>query len=157
MSSDSQLVEPADRAGGRKPVSRRLVRAWTLTAALVLVAAGCGNSADPESWEEAEEHGFTDPETGDAYNSAVEFNFVSACLLANTEDTGGDLNAQEARVLCQCAFNDLRDSLTFQEFRDLDKALRDTPNPSDLDEEPEDTWDDRAEGILETCASRVDA
>ena len=128
-----------------------------LAAALVLLAAGCGNSADPDTWAEAEAHEFTDSDSGEAFDSAVEFNFVSACLLANSEESGGNLNAEEARVLCQCAFDGLRNSLTLQEFRALDRALRETPNPSDLDEEPEDTWDDLAEGILQNCASRVDA
>ena len=51
----------------------------------------------------------------------------------------------------------LRDKLNLEQFRSLDKALRETPNPSDLDDEPEDLWDDIAEGIFKACARRVDA
>ncbi len=122
---------------------------------VVVAVAGCGNSADPDTWGEAEENGFTDPETGTSYGSAVEFNFMTSCLLANRSDSGGNLNAVEAQELCRCDFDGLRESLTLQEFKDLDRALRSTPNPSDLDDEPEDTWDDLVEGILDACARRV--
>ena len=123
---------------------------------MVIVVAGCGNSADPDTWEEAEEQKFTDPETGEEFNSAVEFNFMSTCRPANSEGSGGDLNAEEAQALCGCTFDRLRDSVTLQEFKDLDKALRKTPNPNHLDEEPEDVWEDRVEEIYDACASRVD-
>ena len=125
---------------------------WVLAAALALVLAGCGNSADPDTWAEAEEDDrFVDAEF-DA-RSAVEHNFMESCIEANT----ANLNQAQARVLCSCSFTGLREQLTLQEFQSLDKALRETPNPSDLDEDPEDLWDDIAEGIFESCARRVDA
>jgi len=126
---------------------------------MALLATACGNSADPTTWAEAEEFTFVDPDTGDAYTSAVEFNFMTACLLANEEASGGNLTPEEAQVLCQCSFVGLRQQVSLQEFRDLDRALRDSPNPSDLNDEgeegPEHTWDDIAEGVLEDCARRV--
>ena len=135
------------------PVARRRSAAviLALLAIAVLLASGCGSSADPDTWEEAEQAEY---EGGD---SAVEENFLAACELANDTSTGGDLNAAEARLLCECAFDGLRSSLTLQEFKSLDQALRETPNPSDLDEEPEDVWDDTAEAILTSCARKVDA
>ena len=125
---------------------------WVLAAAVVLVLAGCGNSADPETWTEAEEDDrFVDAEY--SAESAVEHNFMESCIQANT----GNLNEAQARVLCSCSFDGLRAQLTLEEFRSLDKALRETPNPSDLDDEPEDLWDDTAEDIFKACARRVDA
>ena len=117
-----------------------------LTAILAVAAVGCGNSADPDTWAEAEDGDYGD------YDSAVEENFMVSCLLANDSATGGNLNVAEAQDLCGCAFDGLRESLTLLEFKSLDKALRGAPNPSDLDEEPEDIWDDRAEEILAACA-----
>ncbi len=125
---------------------------WLLIAAVVLVVAGCGNSADPDTWDEAEQdERFLDQEF--RAESAVEHNFMASCMEANT----ANLTEAEARVLCGCSFDGLRSQLTLEEFRSLDRALRDTPNPSDLDEEPEDLWDDIAEDILTACARRVDA
>ena len=130
----------------------RLRPVWLLAAAVVLVVAGCGNSADPDTWEEAEQDDrFVDEEF--RAKSAVEHNFLVSCMEANT----ANLTEAEARVLCGCSFDGLRQSLTLQEFQSLDKALRENPNPSDLDEEPEDLWDDIAEDIFESCARRVDA
>ena len=36
-------------------MSPRLRPVWVLAAAVVLVVAGCGTSADPDTWDEAEE------------------------------------------------------------------------------------------------------
>ena len=130
----------------------RLRLVWVLAAALMLVVAGCGTSADPDTWEEAEEDDrFTSQEFG--AKSAVEHNFMASCIEANT----ANLTEAEARVLCRCSFDGLRAQLELEDFRSLDKALRSTPNPSDLDEDPEDLWDDTAEDIFKACARRVDA
>ena len=130
----------------------RLRPVWVLAAAVVLVVSGCGNSADPDTWDEAEQDDrFVDEEFG--AESAVEHNFLASCMEANTEN----LTEAEARVLCGCSFDGLRQSLTLAEFQSLDKALRENPNPSDLEDETEDLWDDIAEDIFEGCARRVDA
>ena len=139
--------------GRQTPGRRRRRGVWALAAAVVLVVAGCGTSADPETWDQAEEDArFVDEEF--RAKSAVEHNFMQSCIDANTEN----LTEAEARVLCRCSFDGLRESLPdLKDFRSLDKALRETPNPSDLDDEPEDLWDDIAEGIFTACARRVDA
>ena len=131
-------------------MSPRLRPVWVLVTAVVLVVAGCGNSADPDTWDEAEQD---DRFASEGFDSAVEKNFMDSCQLANSEN----LTEPQARVLCGCSFDGLRARMTLDEFKSLDRALRETPNPSDLDEEPEDLWDDIAEGIFESCARRVDA
>lgn len=140
----------------------RLRPVWVLAAAVVLVVAGCGNSADPETWDEAEQdERFVDAVfEGDEgvvelpADSAVEHNFLQACMEANTQT----LTLVEAKVVCTCSFDGLRQSLPdLEAFRSLDRALRSTPNPSDLEGETEDLWDGTAEDILTACARRVDA
>lgn len=134
-------------------MSTRLRPVWFLAAAVVLLLAGCGSSADPETWEEAEQDDrFLDAEFG--AKSAVEHNFMAACIEANTES----LTEAQARVLCRCSFDGLRRAFPdLKDFQSLDKALRENPNPSDLEDEPEDLWDDTAEGIFTSCARRIDA
>ena len=141
-------------------MSPRLRPVWVLAAAVVLVVAGCGTSADPDTWDEAEEDArFVEMELESApgvkseSKSAVEHNFMESCIEANS----GNLIEGEALVLCRCSFNGLRGQLTLQEFKSLDKELRESPNPSDLEDEPEDLWDDTAEDILRACAERVDS
>ena len=131
-------------------MSPRLRPVWVLAAAVVLVVTGCGTSADPDTWQEAEED---ERYVSEGYDSAVEKNFMDSCQLANSRN----LTEGKALVLCRCSFDGLRERLTLQEFRSLDKALRETPNPSDLDDDPEDLWDDTAEDILRVCAERVDS
>ena len=131
-------------------MSRRLRSVWVLAAAVVLVVAGCGTSADPDTWEEAEQD---ERYASEGADSAVEKNFIDSCELANS----GNLTEVEARVLCRCSFDGLRNSLTLDQFKSLDRALRENPNPSDLDDDPEVLWDDTAEDILRACAERVDS
>jgi hypothetical protein len=134
-------------------MSRSLRSVWVLAAAVVLLVAGCGTSADPDTWAEAEEDArYVDDEAFPA-QSAVEYNFMRSCVEANSRT----LTEPEARVLCQCSFRDLRNQFTLDQFKSLDSALRENPNPSDLDDDPEDLWDDTAEGILRACAERVDS
>ena len=143
-------------------MSSRLRPAWILAAALVLLVAGCGNSADPDTWEEAEQDKrFVDAEfEGDEgvvalpAESAVEHNFLQACMEANTQT----LTLVEAKVVCTCSFDELRRAFVdLQDFKSLDRALRENPNPSDLEDDPEVLWDGTAEDILTACARRVDA
>lgn len=115
--------------------------------ALVIAAAGCGTSADPDSWEEAEETG------------AVRENFLNACELANESLAGDGLNPAAVEAVCLCTFKGLKEEIDdFDEFKELDKALRNTPNPSDLDDDEGETaeanWDGKAEQIIRDCLPR---
>lgn len=143
-------------------MSPRFRSVWVLAAAAVLVVAGCGTSADPDTWAEAEQdERFVDAvfesEEGVVElpaDSAVEHNFLQSCMTANTRT----LTLPEAQDVCTCSFEGLRRAFDdLQDFKSLDKALRENPNPSDLEDDPEDLWDDTAEDILRTCAERVDS
>ena len=143
-------------------MSPRLRPFWVLAAAVVLVVAGCGTSADPDTWDEAEQdERFLDAEfEGEEgivrlpADSALEHNFLQSCMEANTRT----LTLVEAKVVCTCSFDGLRNAFPdLQDFKSLDKALRENPNPSDLEDDPEILWDDTAEDILRSCAERVDS
>lgn len=83
-----------------------------LVVALALVVAGCSESNDPETWEDAEaQDGFP-----------VRTNFLDACTEANAGEQG--LSEDEAPAFCECAFTELREQLTFEEFDALDDDLR---------------------------------
>ena len=144
----------SQRVRGLRPI-------WVLAAVVVLVVAGCGTSADPDTWDEAEQdERFLDAEfRGEEgvvalpAESAVEHNFLQSCMEANTLT----LTLVEAKVACTCSFDGLRRAFDLQDFKSLDKALRENPNPSDLEDDPEDLWDGTAEDILRTCAARADS
>ena len=134
------------RAGQSKVGLSKRIGAALAVAALAVAVSGCGNSADPDNWSEAEETG------------AVRENFMESCLLANEETAGSQLNPASVQAFCQCTFQRLRDTLEFDEFKELDRALRDTPNPSDLDDDEGETaeasWDGQAERIIRGCLPR---
>ena len=93
-------------------------RLLAIVAALILIAAACGNSGAPTSWDDnpAEYKGV--PDVGQP-----ERNFRTGC-----EEEGKDnLDAQVQENLadvCKCGFDGIREALTFEEFRDLDDDLR---------------------------------
>ncbi len=128
----------------RKAVTTTLIAPTLL--ALALLATACGNSPDPQSWDEAEA-------TGDVYD-----NFIESCRQANEgieDESGAVLTPVQSQALCHCTYEGLRISLSFAEFQALDDALRSTPNPSDLDGDTEDAWDDEAERIVMGCLPRA--
>ena len=85
---------------------------------LVVVPAGCSQSNDPADWAEAEaQDGFP-----------VQRNFIDACVKANADQDG--MSAEEADSFCSCAFDEVHESLTFEEFKQLDDDLR--ADPEDL-------------------------
>jgi len=121
--------------------------------ALVVFAAGCGSSNDPETWGEADADG------------NLQTNFVRACSEANED--GGDLQFDEvqAAAYCECAFEeiveifggvfvegtrivDVADAVEgqdFQAFKDFDEGLR--SDPEDIPAE--------VEAVLNLCVSQA--
>lgn len=101
--------------------------------AVALLATACGSSNDPTTWEEAEaQDGFP-----------VRENFLDACLDANTGQQG--MSAEEADSYCDCAFVDVREALSFDEFEQLDDDLRE--DSTDLRPDVRD--------LFEACAAEV--
>lgn len=115
---------------------------------LALLTSACGSSSDPSTWEEAEE------QVDDEGTFPVERNFIEACRAANTGEAGFDDAA--ARVYCRCAFQELRESLEFDEFDALDDGLRTNPDPNALTGPAAEAWR-VAEPLLEGCASDATA
>ncbi len=116
--------------------------------AVGLVLSGCGSDSDPDNWEEARQGDF-----------AVQSNYLKACQEAN--DGEGGLNAATARQFCQCSFDRLYANggdrgLTFEEFKALDDALRENPDPRRLSDEDRDTWR-RYRDLVEACESDLGA
>ena len=90
--------------------SRSVLTAVVLSLAVLL--AGCAQGNDPDTWETAEaQDGFP-----------VKANFIDACEKANTDADG--MSASQATSFCECAFGEVRESLTFEEFKQLDDDLR---------------------------------
>lgn len=108
-----------------------------LVLVIALVVAGCSQSNDPATWQEAEDQGDAD---GDF---PVRTNFIDACELANADQDG--MSAEDAVTFCDCAFVQVRESLTFEEFEQLDDDLR---------SDPEDLRADVRE-LFEGCAAQV--
>lgn len=94
----------------------------------LLLLAGCGSSADPKTWEEADAAG------------SVRQNFMNACI-ASSELVANSGASGEAEVLavnvyeeyCGCVFARYREDLEYDEFLELESALRLNPDPRALD------------------------
>lgn len=120
---------------------------------LVVFAASCGASNDPETWAEADADG------------NLQANFIRACTEANED--GGDLEFDEvqAAAYCECAFVeiveifggefvdgttivDVADAVEgqdFQAFKDFESGLR--SDPEDIPAE--------VEAVLNLCESQA--
>ena len=115
--------ESGDTVG---PVTR--ARLLAAVAALVLVAAACGNSGAPTSWDDnaAEYKGVADV-------GQPERNFRDGCEEEGKDDLDAQVRENLADV-CKCGFDGIREALTFEEFKELDDDLRSNIN-ADLTEE----------------------
>ena len=102
-------------------------RMFVLVVALMLVAAACGNSGAPISYEDnpAEYRGV--PNVGQA-----ERNFRDGCEQAGLDDLDERVTQNLADV-CKCGYDRIKQELTFDEFKELDDDLRSNIN-ADLTE-----------------------
>lgn len=105
--------EPGDTVGAVKRV-----RLLAVAAVLFLAAAACGNSGAPTSYADnpADYRGETN--VGQA-----ERNFRDGCEKAGVED-GGEQVRQNLDDVCKCGFDKIRETLTFEDFKELDDDLR---------------------------------
>ncbi len=81
--------------------------------AFALVASGCSQSSDPETWEAADEIG------------KVEENFIRAC----TEGDDGNSDADALADYCQCSYDGLRQEYDddFEGFLNVNRDLGNEP------------------------------
>ena len=121
-------VRSARSKQGEAFVSMSKLRIAAVVAALLLVVAACGNSGAPTSWGD-------NPADyrGEANVGQPERNFRDGCEEAGQEDLDEQVRENLADV-CQCSFDRIRESLAFEEFKELDDDLRSDIN-TDLTQE----------------------
>ena len=73
------------------------------------VAAGCGNSGEPTSFDET-----------------VEANYVDACKRQAEEDRIA--RGYDVQRICECAWVRVKSEVSFEDFRELDSRLRGDPS-----------------------------
>lgn len=96
-------------------VSRMPARLVVLVFGLVALLAGCASEGLPGSYQDQDRR--------------AERQFVEACV-----DSLADTDEEDAADFCQCAFYTVASELTFAEFLDLDKKLKDDPEALSLEE-----------------------
>ena len=108
------------------PVTK--IRLLAIMAALILVAAACGSSGAPTSWDDnAEDYCPTEGEPCEPNVGQPERNFRDGCREAGKDDLDQQVQANLDDV-CKCGFDRIRDSLTFDQFKELDDDLRSNIN-----------------------------
>ena len=109
-------------------------RLLAIVAALILVAAACGNSGAPTFYDDnAADYQFDDNSPVEPNVGQAERNFRDGCKEAGRDDLDEQVTANLADV-CKCGFDKIREALTFEEFKQLDDDLRSDIN-ADLTEE----------------------
>ena len=88
---------------------RRLITVLTACVLTLLFAAGCGSSGAPTSYADQD--------------GAVRDHYVEGCRIGFEETDDANLVAG-AQSVCECAFDEISASITFEEFEDLDKRLK---------------------------------
>ena len=93
-------------------------RLLAIVAALFLLAAACGSSGAPTSYSDNPADYKGQPNVGQA-----ERNFRDGCEDAGLDDLDQQVQENLADV-CKCGFDRIRETLTFEEFKELDDDLR---------------------------------
>ncbi|MCY3575997.1 MAG: hypothetical protein OXH53_01660 [bacterium] len=93
-------------------------RLIAVLAAVFLVAAACGSSGAPTSYSDNPADYKGEPNVGQA-----ERNFRDGCEEAGLDDLDQQVQQNLADV-CKCGFDQIKDALTFEEFKGLDDDLR---------------------------------
>jgi hypothetical protein len=71
----------------------------------VLLFTGCANDGKPETWDDQD--------------GLVVSNFVEAC-----QESNADLPTFKAKSYCECVIKGVRDSVTYEKFKELDDFIR---------------------------------
>lgn len=114
--------------------SVKRTRLLAIVAALILIAAACGNSGAPTFYDDnAADYQFDENSPVEPNVGQPERNFRDGCKEAGRDDLDEQVRANLADV-CKCGFDRIREALTFDEFKQLDDDLRSDIN-ADLTEE----------------------
>ena len=70
-----------------------------------LLFSGCANDGEPETWEDQD--------------GLVVRNFVEAC-----QESNSDMSTYKAKSYCECVIDGVKDSVTFEKFKELDDFIR---------------------------------
>ena len=65
-----------------------------------LLFSGCANDGEPETWEDQD--------------GLVARNFVEAC-----QESNSDMSTYKAKSYCECVINRVKDSVTFEKFKEI--------------------------------------
>lgn len=119
---------------GDTVVPVKKTRLLAIVVALILVAAACGSSGAPTSWgDNKEDYCPAGRESCESQVGQPERNFRDGCREAGEDDIDQQVQANLDDV-CKCGFDKIRDSLSFEQFKELDDDLRSNIN-GDLPEE----------------------
>ena len=103
-------------------------RLLAIVAGLTLVAAACGSSGDPTSYDDnAEDYCLAEGEPCEPNVGQPERNFRDGCREADKDDLDQRVQANLDDV-CKCGFDRIRDELSFDKFKELDDDLRSNIN-----------------------------
>ncbi|MEQ8717168.1 MAG: hypothetical protein RIE08_06120 [Acidimicrobiales bacterium] len=107
----------------------KMIRLLPALLVIVIVAAACGSSGDPKSFDDQVEDG----------QSLAERNFVDGCKV-ELADADDEVIAAAANAVCECAYDRFTgadpdvpaaETITFEEFEQLDDELREDINSLD--------------------------
>lgn len=73
--------------------------------ACALLFTGCANDGVPETWEDQDD--------------LVVRNFVEAC-----QESNADLSTFEAKSYCECVIKGVKNTVTYEKFKELDSFIR---------------------------------
>jgi hypothetical protein len=84
---------------------RAFIGLTTAVVAVTVALSGCGGS-EPTS-----------------FNDEVEHNFVSSCV-DSAKNSATPASESDAQRICGCMYNELKERMTFEEFKAADESLR---------------------------------
>jgi len=92
-----------------KKIKRSRLTLFPIILVLLVLAAGCANSATPNGWDEQAVDG----------QGLAERNFLDSCHAANE-----DLTQMVGEEFCGCLLEEIKEAVTFSEFKKLDDHIK---------------------------------